>query len=422
MMLRRCFCLCLIVLGVTGTRVPVQAQDRKMPIPTDRELARYNLVRAWWNQAVIDPRRDTIAHITADEVAVFVQSTSGVVTAIDAETGKTMWSRMFGSPDRATLPVKTNDEMVFLASGMKLYAIHKASGEPLWTVDLPHHPSTSPEVDETHIYIGTVEGSVYAYDLSELNRLFQERLLPNYIHQARLWRYQAPSEIVSPPVSNGEAVVFASFSGLLYSVSTSDRSLYYQFETADREPIRVPMGRSNQTVFVASDDANVFALDMINGARRWVFTAGEPIRLQPRVVGNHVFVTAGRRGTFCLRTTTGFEQWHQVRAREFLAATPDIVYASDKVQNLLILDREDGSIRGILPYRTLPIRVNNERTDRLYLATKGGLVVCIRERGRETPIWHLYPDRQPIRPELAPEPPEPSPPSAEVTDENGAAP
>ncbi|MEZ6065146.1 MAG: PQQ-binding-like beta-propeller repeat protein [Planctomycetaceae bacterium] len=171
----------------------------------------------------------------------------------------------------------------------------------------------------------------------------------------------------------------------------------FQFETEGRAPIRVPVGRKDNTVFVASDDSRLFALDMTRGTRKWSFTAGEPVRHQPRVVGDSVFVVPEGRGMYSLRTITGFQNWHQPQATEFLAATPDIVYASDRLDNLLLLDRKGGAVTAVLRYGQLPIRVHNERTDRLYLASKDGMVVCIREIARQQPIWHMYPERQPVR-------------------------
>jgi outer membrane protein assembly factor BamB len=398
--------LAVVLCGVwLLTPAALRADAQHDRIPEQEELARYGLVRAWWNRAVFNPARNTIRSFTSDEQAVFVQSTGGMITAFDAETGRRMWSKLIGAPEQVSYPLITNDSMAFLASGMNLYAIDKASGDLIWQVKLPHHPSAAPEVDDEQIYIGTTDGSVYAFRLARIKELYDRRLLPQYSDLTRAWRYQAPSEIVSPPVSNGEAVVFASYSGLLFSVFAQDRGLNYQFETEGRAPIRVPLGRNENTVFVASDDARVFALDMVSGNRRWSFTAGQPVRHQPRVVGSSVFVLPSGRGMFSLRTTTGFQQWRQREAVQFLAATPERVFASDPVGNVLLLDREDGAITGSLPYRHLSVRIENERTDRLYLANESGLVVCIREAGREEPLWHKFPERQPIRAEVAPDEP-----------------
>ncbi len=395
--------LLLSLFGLGATASVADAQIRQNPIPEENELAPHGLTLAWWNRAVIDPRSDKIRSFTADEQAVFVQSTTGVVTAFDAETGKILWSKLIGKSNQVAYPIVSNDDMIFLAAGMRLHGVHKASGESMWEISLPHHPSAAPEVDEDQVYVGTVDGSVYAFSLAEISRLYRERLLPQYSHQTEVCRYQAPTEIVSPPVSNGQAVVFASFSGLLFSVTAKDRGTNFQFETEGRAPIRVPVGRNEDTVFVASDDLRVFALDMISGNRRWSFTAGAPIRTQPRVIGNDIYIAPTRRGLFSLRANTGFQNWHQRQAEEFLAATPDTVYASNEIGDVLLLDRKTGAITARLPLRHFSERVRNERTDRLYLATSGGLIVCIREAARTHPLWHLFPERQPLNPELAPD-------------------
>jgi outer membrane protein assembly factor BamB len=393
---------CLLMLLCAA---PVFGQLRHDPLPDEDELARYGLTRAWWNRAVMDPGQDKVTNISADELGVYVQSTSGVVSAFDAETGRLMWAHLIGAPNRASYPMVSNDSTLFMTAGMKLYAIDKASGEVLWDIHLPHHPSTSPDVDEEHAYVGTVDGSVYAFNLARVQDLYDRRMLPQFTDLTLTWRYQTPSEIISSPVSNGEVVVFASFSGQLYSVVAENCTLNFQFETEGRAPIRVPFGRSDQTIFVASDDARVFALDMTSGNRKWSFTAGEPVREQPRVVGASVFVVPDGRGMHSLRTTTGFQNWRQPRATKFLAATPDLVYASDRLDNLLLVNREDGVVTAVLPYRHLPVRVQNERTDRLYMANEAGLVVCVREASREQPLWHMFPERQPIRAEVAPDEP-----------------
>jgi len=392
--------LLLILMFAGGLCASSSAAD---VLPTDEELSRFGLTRAWWLQATVNPDRDTIAHFTADETTVYVQSSSGVVTAIDSESGEKKWSRLVGIPSQASFPVVANDRFAFVASGMNLYALNKLTGGTVWQLRLEGHPSTQPEVDEDQIYIGMVDGSVYAYSLRELGLLYKERRLPDYSENALSWRYRTPTEVISPPISNGTNVAFASYDGSVYSVVTKDKQLNFQFNTTDDARIRIPVARAADTLFIASDDAEVVALDLNLGARRWIYTAGQTIRKQPRAVGGLVYVMPSFRGMICLKQTTGFEQWAQRRATNFVAASTDYVYASDDVGNMLMLDRKDGAIVNVFPYSHFKHRVQNERTDRIFLCTQRGTVVCLRETNRHYPIWHLFPERQPIRPMIAPD-------------------
>ena len=49
------------------------------------------------------------------------------------------------------------------------------------------------------------------------------------------------------------------------------------------------------------------------------------------------------------------------------------------------------------------MRIANDRTDRLYFATDKGLVLCLRERERDYPLFHKQPEKRPVEPEIAPE-------------------
>ncbi len=401
----RSLLLCLAALAACTLPAAAQYQAE---LPTERELSRYGLVRAWWSQAMLNPRSESVRHLSADEDNVYVQSSSGIVTAIHAETGRRLWSALIGEADEESLPLVTNEELVLVAVGMRLFAVDKFNGKSLWTLDLPHHPSTSPEIDEDRVYIGMVDGSVYAYDVRKIKQLHDENRLPTWTNSAFVWRYQTPKEITSPPISTGQTVTFASRDGSVYSVASGERRLFFQFETD--QPIHTPLGRGAGAVFVASEDARLFCLNEKNGVRRWGFTAGTPIRRQPRVIGGHVYFTPERDGMYCLNTDTGIivpgeDGWHQPRATEFLGASNDHIYSSDASGNVLILSRHDGAVEGSLHLRSLPVRFGNERTDRLFFATTTGLITCIRERGQEFPLFHKYPDRRPLLPELAPDEP-----------------
>lgn len=397
---RRQFIQGLAAVGVSAGAAPAWSQTATT-LPTARELARYNLTRAWWGQAVIDPAFDRVLHFTADEDNVYVQTAAGIITAFHAETGRRLWSVLVGATNRISLPVSTNETQALVTVGLNLYSINKFTGEMEWDLELLHHPSTSPEVDPRRVYLGMVDGSVYSYDLAMIKQLHEQNRLPTWSNYAFHWRFMTPKPISSPPISNGRSVTFASQSGSVYSIGGEENKLIFQFET-DAE-IRTPIGMNADSLFVVSEDARLYCLNADQGTRQWAFTAGIPIRSQPRIIGGNVFVHPQNEGLYCLNAASGIIKWRQPRGANFLASTDDYVFTSDALNNVLILAQSDGAVVGSLPLRTLSVRMGNDRTDRLYVASEDGLVVCIRETGRDFPIYHKYPDRRPILPELAPD-------------------
>ena len=395
--------LLFLLLSLLVQTSPVNAQGSRhaSALPSRQMLDRYGLERAWWSQAMIDPQRDRVRYITVDEELVYVQTRTGMVSAFENETGKLIWSALLGRPDDPSFPIASNETVAMVVTGLDIFAVEKFTGKVLWELRAPSSPSTSPAVDEDRVYLGFLDGSVYAMDLKKVRELYAERRLPAWSFQTVAWRYSTGKEVTTPPITNGYVVNFASRDGSLYTVSASKRELLFQFETD--APVSAPIASSNRFLFMASEDFNFYCLDRVSGKISWEFVSGLPVRLQPRIISEHVFLMPVRGGIHCLSVKSGQQLWWRPEVSEFLAATPQMIYSSDRFGNVVMLSREDGSVQGTLPLQKFQIRLANDRTDRLYMATQDGLIICIHEKTREFPIFHLHPERRPIVPEFAPE-------------------
>jgi outer membrane protein assembly factor BamB len=270
---------------------------------------------------------------------------------------------------------------------------------------VPGQPSTAPGIDEQQVYVGMLDGSVYAYSLRKVRQLYQEQRLPEWSAEAMNWRATAEREITSPPVPSGRTVSFCSRDGSLYSVATSNKQLIYQLETDGA--IVAPLATSGKIQYIASEDNTLFAINAQNGRMLWNFTRGLPIRRAPYVVGEDLYVTPDRGGMYCLNAVDGTQRWWQGSLISFIAVVGDAVFASDVDGNLIRATRAEGGISGILPMRAFSVRVANDRTDRIFMSTESGLVIGLRKRGETIPVYHKFPDRLPILPEITPEVAEP---------------
>jgi outer membrane protein assembly factor BamB len=370
-------------------------------MPSDAMLGRLGLQRAWWAQASIDPLRDRVKYFTSDEQETYLQTALGMVTAFDNATGRRRWSVQVGSVTEIRFPAVTNEQLVVIVSGTAIYALDKRSGDVAWQVQVPLAASTAPGLDDRRVYVGTVNGSVYAYDLKFLDQLSKNPRLSADMYRSLAWQYKTGARILFPPVSTGKVVTVASADSSLYGLSAEDRKLHFQFES-DR-PLSTPITQFGNLIFIATEDRKVYCLNADTGAIKWELLAGLELRQAPRVVGDHVFLRPQGYGMRCLSLATSRELWINRRAVGFLAATPAVVYASDSLGNVLLLNPNDGRQIGAFSMIQFPIRIANERTDRLYFASERGLVVCIRERERDFPLFHKSPEKGPILPEVAPD-------------------
>lgn len=390
---------------ISGAEVVAQVKGESA-IPTQQQLGRLGLERAWWAQAVINPHRDKVRNVVVDEDIVYVQASSGVTTAFDLETGRQLWAVLIGQFDPSSYPMVSNEELAMTVVGSSTYALEKRTGKVLWTLSLPGVPSAGPAVDDHQLYVGTLDGSVYAYDLKRIRKLQEERKLPAWSSDAQRWRYKAGKEITSPPIATGRVVNFASADGSLYSVSALNRKLVYQLET--NKAIIAPLAQMDRTMYMASEDNSFYALNLFTGQVEWEFTSPLPIRKTIWAVDQGLYLLPDRGGIYSLNPATGIRRWSHVNLLNFIAVLRGTLAASDVDGNLVLVGTEKGEIIGTLPIRRFTMKTGNDRVDRIILATEGGLVVCLRKTDALDPIFHRHPDRMPLIPEFEPDSPEDS--------------
>ena len=90
------FVMSAMVCGLLLSSTTSWAQGSR-PLIDQNTARRYGLNRAWYKQISLDRTRDRIASVTLDHGGLFVQTKQGLLVALDAESGETLWSRQIGS-------------------------------------------------------------------------------------------------------------------------------------------------------------------------------------------------------------------------------------------------------------------------------------------------------------------------------------
>jgi hypothetical protein len=171
-------------------------------------------------------------------------------------------------------------------------------------------------------------------------------------------------------------------------------------------------------------------VDLITAQSLWTFPSGAPITQEPLVAGDDIYVinTAGNLSS--LDPRTGEPRWTiPTQGGQLVSVTPTKLYLRSYNLDLFVVDRATGRmvvdpagshLRAGLNLREHDLSIVNPFNDRMYFATRCGLILAIREIGQAQP--HLL--RDPKQPPFGYIPPEglqltpPAPPAAEP----GAAP
>lgn len=141
-------------------------------------------------------------------------------------------------------------------------------------------------------------------------------------------------------------------------------------------------------IFGSSEDGFVYAIREVDGSLLWRFSTGEPIVERSVVIGLHVLVPTQLEGMYCLNAENGEQVWWTSGIRRFVAASKERLYTIDAVGRMVVLNARTGARLDAFDVSTLPIRLTNDMTDRIYLTTPTGLIQCLHERELREPIRH----------------------------------
>jgi serine/threonine-protein kinase len=225
----------------------------------------------------------------------------------------------------------------------------------------------TPVVSKGMVFLGGYDGILYALDLTD---------------GSVKWAQATKGHIVGGPAVGGDTVYIGSADRCLYAFAadsgdarwgepfctgSADRCLY-DFATDSGESRRGPFCTGNKiwstpvvdegTVYVASMDKKVYAVDTATGKPRWAqpFEADAAITSTPVVAGGKLYVGALNKRFYALDTATGELQWSfggddWIWNRAVVA--DGVVYVGNLAGHVYALDAGSGEMRWQGPFKAV---------------------------------------------------------------------
>jgi outer membrane protein assembly factor BamB len=406
----------VLAAGVTRAQMPF-SKDLML---TRTALGRIGLEQNWTSVIPIGGRGEKVLEVSIDDNLVFAQTNQANFHVFDSESGRLLWSVNLGRSLVDAHPASANSYAVYVTNSNTLFALDRIKGRVLWEVTLDALPSSPTVADDERVMVGLLDGKLVTY---------------NAKNGKYIWNAQTGGEIDSRPHPAGRIVAFASTDGKLYA-SRADFSLsLYRWTTGG--PVTAPLGaHGTRTLLVPSLDKSLYAVDLFTGETKWNYPTGAPVEQEPLVAGDEVFVV-NREGILAsINALNGEANWQiSTLGGPLLGVTANRVYLESRDGDLFIVDRSTGQMlfdpratheRAGVNIREFQLGPTNRLNDRIYIASKSGMLTCLRETGavrpaplrdpKLKPFGYIppegYPDRPVIPPAPIPNPEQPKPEAA----------
>ena len=387
----RCLVALLLIATISTTAF---GQSRSGALISKSAAMRHGLTRAWFHRVQMDSGRDRIESITVGDGSLFIQTRRGNISAVDTETGKVHWHRRIGSIDRQTTAVGVGPRHVAALNGHSLYVMDRENGNILWNLRALGAPGAGPAVSRTSVYVPANSGVIQAYSIRD--------------HKRRPWRYASIGLAEVQPYVTESSVSWPTAKNYFYVADAATMNPRFRIEMGSRiiaRPVYI-----KPYLYVGTLGGHLYKIHEETGSQEWRLATGSPISSRPLATGKRVFVATETGGVFCLagrvteealraaetetkridRTATvdGEEIWWAPRVTELLAVSPTRLYGRDASGRTLVLRTDNGGLIDTLPAELSDLTVTNDRTDRIFLATRNGLIQCLHEVALTEPIIH----------------------------------
>jgi outer membrane protein assembly factor BamB len=159
----------LFLAAAAGTAQDPSRLHTHPTVPSDDALQRLNLKLAWRTYVSVDGSRDAIYSIQNAGDILLVQTRSGLVCAVEAETGRVRWQARVGRPYHVSVRLGYNSRGVFVVNDQTLYVLDGDTGALLFDWDMPSAVTTAPVADDEQLFLSLRGGTVSAYSRPKPN-------------------------------------------------------------------------------------------------------------------------------------------------------------------------------------------------------------------------------------------------------------
>lgn len=243
---------------------------------------------------------------------LFAMDTNGVVHAFDAKTGAEHWTKSFdvkGSLENAVYGggASYDNGRVYVTTGLgEVAALDAASGKTIWSVKPSGPLRGSPTVAFNAIFVMTIDNQIYALNPADGTTQWNEAASSG---QTGVFGVAAPAAgqgTVIAGYSTGELIAYRYENGReLWSDALARTSLSTTvgvLTDVDADPII-----DNGQVFALGQGGRMAAYELVTGQRIWELNlAGIST---PAISGQWIFVLTDDAKLMCIARNTGKVRW-----------------------------------------------------------------------------------------------------------------
>ncbi len=231
------------------------------------------------------------------ESVVYFGNTDGYVKAFSYRNGDYLWSYYTGHPVYST-PAYCDGRIFVLGSSNVFYALDAKTGKVLWTIrkEFPSgvpvvKGASSPVCYDDMVYVGFSDGSFVGANVASGSIVIDKKL-------TSVGKFK---DVDATPYVDEKRVIVPSYDGNLYCFDRKSGQVVWSIKDGSAKSVSVV----GQELYYASSDGYLYLLGASDGAVTWNTKLSSGIPTAPVLLNEYVVVGSSERGIMLFERSNG---------------------------------------------------------------------------------------------------------------------
>lgn len=321
---------------VTPTRITSPLDSSRGHLISTANAIKLGYLFGWTSDIAITPGNTLTSVTQLDDIVLFVESPSNVVTAVNLADGSVRWKERFANTAEPVYAPVTDGELIYFNTTSQMFGLDPRNGTLRYVFDLAHVVSAGATVFEGDAIFGAVNGFV-----------FSQRLSSGIV----LWQYRMQGRITTPATVIGSTVLVTDESGIVRVIRANNGQAIWTARAF--EPVVASPVLDRVTVYVASMDRAMYGLSRADGSDRWSpFRSTVPLSIAPIVGDQLVYLAEPGLSLVAVSAQDGKAAWKIDRPLVPFIYAPDALLAAGD-GSMTKIDPDTGRVIADAPVKEL---------------------------------------------------------------------
>ncbi|MBN2312963.1 MAG: PQQ-binding-like beta-propeller repeat protein [Sedimentisphaerales bacterium] len=334
------------------------------PLISTELLSHANLKVLWENELPIKDG-ESVKQLLILGTRVYVVSDKDYIISLNRENGKIVFAETFKPAGLLAGGFQLYGDELLYISGSRLVQIDVESGTKRSTLDLGFGATCPAARNDTFFYIAGTDHRLHVFRVEDRIQIFEATA-------------DNDSKITSV-LADETFVIFATAAGNIICMNPNNATKQWQFDAFDA--IAGPVIRDWASLFFASQDTNVYRVDMIGPPEKkrlvWKYQTEAELDQAPCVTQEVVYQTVRGKGVVAIDKEAGTLLWSVPGGVELLAEHRNRAYVMTKAGTLTVMDNVKAKRLYSVNFADVSRYAANAADEKIYVSDDRGRMVCL---------------------------------------------